>query len=208
MGAETQLTSVRLPAWTLAISASALIVFSLPELQAVLIFDRDAIARGEIWRLATGNLVHLSPTHLAYDLAAFAIAGTIIEICGYRLFPALVLASATLIGIVLLAETELHYFAGLSGVVAAAVTYLCLYGLFEQGAWRWLCVATLAGVIFKSGAELMLDTSLLLAVSTNEFLPVPLSHLAGTVTAMLLFAWTRNSTRVVHREHAPGIGDE
>jgi len=186
--AEAHLTAVRFPVWTLVICASAVLIFNSPELRTLLIYDRAAITHGELWRLVTGNLVHLSNTHLAYDLVAFLIAGTIIEIRCYRFFPTLCLSAAILIGIILYGvEPGMYFYAGLSGVVTAAITYLCLHGLTEKGMWRWLCAAMLAGVIAKIGIELMLDQSFLLSVGTEEFVPVPLSHLIGTVTAILLF---------------------
>lgn len=194
MDAEAHLTEVRFPVLTLAICAGAILIFIAPELGTLLIYDRAAITQGELWRLATGNLVHLSSTHLTYNLAAFLIAGTIIEIRGYRFFPILCLSAAVLIGIVLCGfEPAMYFYAGLSGVVTAAVTYLCLHGLSEKGAWRWLCAAMLAGLTAKIGVELMLGKSFLLAVSTEEFVSVPLSHLIGTVTAILLFVSMRLS---------------
>jgi len=197
--AKAHLTAARLPVWTLAICAGAVLTFIVPELKTLLIYDRAAIAHGEIWRIVSGNLVHLSTTHLAYNLAAFLIAGTIIEIRGYRYFPTLCLSVATLIGIILfVVEPAIYFYAGLSGVVTAAVTYLCLHGLTEKGTWHWLCAAMLVGVTTKLGIELMLGKSFLLTVSTEEFVPVPLSHLIGTVTAILLFVSMRLSASPGH----------
>ncbi len=192
MDAQAHLTAERLPVWTLAICAGAALLYSMPTLESLLIYDRAAIAHGELWRLATGNLVHLSPTHLAYDLGAFLIAGTIIEIRGYRFFPLLCLSATMLIGIAIFRfEPAIHFFGGLSGVVTAAVTYLCLHGLFEKGVWRWLCTTMLAGLTAKIGIELMLGHSFLLATSAEEFVSVPLSHLAGGITAIILFVTMR-----------------
>ena len=192
MEAEAQLTAARFPVWTLVICASAIFIFNFPELSAFLIYDRAAIAHGEIWRLITGNLVHLSFTHLAYNLVAFLIAGMIIEIRGYRFFATLCLSTAIFIGMILfVVEPAMYFYAGLSGVVTAAVTYLCLHGLTEKGTWRWLCAAMLVGITAKIGMELAFGKSFLLAVGTQEFVPMPLSHLIGTVTAILLFVFVR-----------------
>lgn len=194
MDAQAHLNAARFPVWTLAICACALFIFIVPGLGTLLIYDRAAIAHGELWRLVTGNLIHLSTAHLAYDLAAFLIAGTIIEIRGYRYFPMLCLSAAMLIGVAIFEfEPALKFYGGLSGVVTAAVAYLCLQGLTEKGTWRWLCAAMLAGLAAKIGIELVLGKSFLLAVSTEEFVPVPLSHLIGTVTAILLFVLMRLS---------------
>lgn len=170
------------------IGAVALIVFLFPQLGDRLIYDRAAIINGEIWRLLTGNLVHFSTAHLLYNLIAWLIAGTIIELQGYRLFPLLWLLSSLLIGIVLFTlKPELNLYAGLSGVVSAAVAYLCLHGITEKGVWRWLCAATLAGLIAKTIIELGTGSSVMILMSEESFVPVPLSHLAGIITALLLF---------------------
>jgi rhomboid family GlyGly-CTERM serine protease len=191
MDAATRLT-MRPPSWTLLICAGAALIFASPALGALLIYDRAGIAHGELWRLATGNLVHFSPAHLCFDLTAFFIAGAIIEVRGYRRFPVLCLAAATLIGIVLyFAEPAMYYYGGLSGVAMAAVTYLCLHGLTEKGAWHWLCAAVLAGVTAKLGFELAFGKSLLGEAGAQEFFPAPLSHLVGTITALLLFVFVR-----------------
>lgn len=197
MDAAARLTAARLPVWTLVICTSAVIVFGSAAIQAFLIYDRNAIAHGELWRLVTGNFSHFSTTHLVYDLVAFLIAGTIIEVRGYRYFSTLCLSAATLIGVVLFfAEPAMHYYAGLSGVATAAVAYLCLHGLTEKGTWRWLCAAMLLGLLAKIGIELALGRSLLFEIGAQEFMPVPLSHLVGAATALLLFVLVRLSELV------------
>jgi rhomboid family GlyGly-CTERM serine protease len=188
MEQETQLTVPRLPVWTLVICAFALLTFIVPQLGNLLIYDRAAIIHGELWRLLTGNLVHFSITHLVYNLTACLIAGSIIELRGYRIFPLLCLVSALFIGLTLfMFEPELHLYAGLSGVVSAAITYLCLHGMGEKGVWRWLCAATLAGLTAKTIIELESGSSVMLLMSEESFVPVPLSHLAGIVAALLFF---------------------
>ena len=197
MDAQAQLTASRLPVWTLAICACALLVFLVPGLATLLVYDRAAITHGELWRLVTGNLVHFSTTHLVYDLASFLIAGAIIEIRGYQYFPMLCLSAAMLIGVAVFSfAPELHFYGGISGIVTAAVTYLCLHGVSEKGTWRWLCAAMLAGLAAKFWIEIALGESLLLAVSTETFVPVPLSHLIGAITALLAFVLMRLSISI------------
>ncbi|MCR4300475.1 MAG: rhombosortase [Sulfuricaulis sp.] len=192
MEAAARLKAGRLPFWTLTICAGAVLIFLSSILESILIFDRTAIAHGEIWRLVTGNLVHFSALHLAYDLSVLFVAGAIIEIRGYRYYPVLCLTAALFIGIVLYrAEPDMLYFAGLSGVATAAIVYLCLHGLTEKGAWRWVCAAALFGLGIKFGIELTFNESLLFATGSREFLPAPLSHLVGAVTALFLFALSR-----------------
>lgn len=189
MAAQALLSTARRPVRTLAISAAALLVYFLPGLKPLLIYDRAAVAHGELWRLLTGNLVHLSNAHLTLDVAAFLIAGTIIEQRGYRHFTTLCVSAAALIGVAIyLFEPALQFYGGLSGVVTAAVVYLCLEGMTEQGSWRWLCAAMLAGLSAKLWIELASGKSLLLVIGGGNFVPVPLSHLTGAVVAVILFA--------------------
>jgi rhomboid family GlyGly-CTERM serine protease len=198
--AAARLTAVRLPLWTLAICAGAVLVFLSPFLESVLIYDRGAIAHGELWRLVTGNLVHYSAAHLGYDLLALLVAGTMIETSGYRHYPILCLAAAVFIGMVLYwAEPTMFYYAGLSGVATAAIVYLCLHGLSEKGAWRWVCAAALLGLGIKMGIEFTFNESLLFSAGSSEFLPVPLSHLVGAGVALFLFVLSRSSAKNYRR---------
>jgi len=201
--AAARLTATRFPVWTLAICTSAVLVFGSAAIQAMLIYDRNAIADGELWRFITGNITHFSTTHLDYDVVAFLIVGTIIEVRGYRYFSTLCLSAATLIGIVLyFAEPTMRYYAGLSGVATAAVAYLCLHGLTEKGTWRWLCVAVLVGLSAKIAIELAFGKSWLLETGMQEFVPVPLSHFVGASAALLLFALVRLSESGRSTRHA------
>lgn len=191
---------VRYPLWTLAMCAGAVLIFCLPSLATVLIYDRAAIAHGELWRFVTGNLVHYSAAHLGYDLLALLVAGTMIEISGYRHYPILCFASAACIGMVLYwTEPAMWYYAGLSGVATAAIVYLCLHGLAEKGAWRWVCAAVLPGLSIKVGIELTFNESLLFAAGSGEFLPAPLSHLVGAGAALFLFVLSRLRARNYRR---------
>ncbi len=47
--------------------------------QQLLVYERDAVAAGQWWRLLTGNLVHLGWTHLALNAAAMLIGARMFE---------------------------------------------------------------------------------------------------------------------------------
>lgn len=90
-------------------------------------YERSAVLQGQFWRLVTGNLVHIGPTHLALNLAGLAL------VCG--LYPKTLTArqwSATLficaltvtLGL-LVFSPQIAWYVGLSGV---------LHGLFVAGA--------------------------------------------------------------------------
>jgi rhomboid family GlyGly-CTERM serine protease len=191
--AAARLNPARLPAGTLLICAIACAVYSAPPLQALLIYDRAAIGDGELWRLVTGNLVHHSASHFAYDVVPLLIAGLLIEIQRHRHFIALCLLSGALIGLALyLGKPEVIEFGGLSGIVTAAVTFLCLHGLDKTGAWRWLCLVVLIILAAKIGAETAFGSSFVLGAGPQNFVPVPESHVIGAATALVLFLWVRH----------------
>lgn len=61
----------------------------------LLTYDRMSMAGGEWWRFITGHLVHWSPAHLLWDLAAFLILGAICELHTSRwLYAATIVATA------------------------------------------------------------------------------------------------------------------
>jgi rhomboid family GlyGly-CTERM serine protease len=189
-----RLSSARFPAGTLLICAAAGAVYGAPLFQAPLIYDRVAIGSGELWRLVTGNLVHLSTVHFVYNVMALLLAGALIEIQRHRHFLLLCLLSSALVGVALyFGRPEIAVFGGLSGIVTAAVTFLCLHGLENAGAWRWLCLAVLICLVVKIGVEMALGSSLLLPTEPENFVAVPESHAVGAVTALLLFLWSRRS---------------
>lgn len=194
MDTSARLISPKLPLTTLLLCVATGAVLALPPLQAALIYNRAAVEDGEIWRLITGNLVHLSPSHFLCNVAALIVIGTLIETRPCRHFPVLCLVSAALIGVMVYAlEPGLLVFGGLSGVVTAAVTFFCLRGLRETGARRWVCLAALACLVAKMGIELASGSSLLFlaGAADRDFVPVPLSHTVGAATAVLFFMFAR-----------------
>jgi rhomboid family GlyGly-CTERM serine protease len=115
-------------------------VWSLPLLLAALLlalqalglrdafeYRRAAVLHGQLWRLLTGNLVHLGWAHLLRDLAGlFLIWGLFAPRMRDRTWLALILACATAVGLGLLAfSPQVAWYVGISGV---------LFGLFCAGA--------------------------------------------------------------------------
>ncbi len=194
MDAAARLNLRHVPWVTLGLALATLLVHALPALGSLLVFDREAIAQGEWWRLWTGNLVHFSATHLGYDLLALLVAGVIVERDGAACYAALLAVSALVIGLVVLATLPaLRYFGGLSGVVVAVVVYLCLAGLRARGLWRAVCATVLGLVVLKLIVELATGEALLAGTLGDGIVAVPQSHVAGALCAAALFLlpWCR-----------------
>jgi rhomboid family GlyGly-CTERM serine protease len=115
-------------------------------------YDRAAILRGELWRLATGNLVHLGYPHLAFNVAGLALIAVLYarwaSVAGWLLGAA---AAALAVGIGMLAfDPDIDLYVGMSGM---------LHGLFAAGAILHTGLSTpmravlLAGLVAKLGYE-------------------------------------------------------
>jgi rhomboid family GlyGly-CTERM serine protease len=176
------------PLWTAAIAAAAIACFAIPQLAAALVYNREAIANGEMWRLVSGNLAHLSIEHFLRNLTAFVLIGVLTETSGYRYFGTLCLGSAALIGGVLyVLEPGLLVYGGLSGLVTAAIVYYCLHGLWESNVHRIVCSVVLICMAVKISLELKFGHSLF-DMEPQTLKLVPLSHVVGAASAGLLFA--------------------
>jgi len=179
------------PVVTLLVVAAGIATYVIPGLASQMVYDRSAILSGEVWRLLTGNWVHFSPSHLFYDLLALGIAGWIIERRGYPHFGHLCVLAAVGIGTALLAiRPEVQSYGGLSGVATGAITYLALRGLKEPGPWRWICVAGLVLIAGKVLLESLTGRFIIAAANSVPFVPLPLSHIVGALTASLIFWWS------------------
>ena len=182
----------QVPIVTLLVVAAAIATYVIPGLASQMVYDRAAILSGEVWRLLTGNWVHFSASHLFYDLLGLGIAGWIIERRGYPYFGLLCVLSALSIGTVLLAtRPEVQSYGGLSGVATAAIIFLALHGLKEPPPWRWICLAALVLIAGKVLLESITGRFIIAAADSVPFVPLPLSHIVGGLTAALLFWWSR-----------------
>ena len=107
-----------------AVAAAIAVLAGIVELagdpgRLALRYDRVAIAAGELWRLVTGHLVHLGPSHLAMNVLALAILAFVLPaLASWRLWLFAGLASALFIDVGLLAfHPEVVWYVGLSGVL-------------------------------------------------------------------------------------------
>lgn len=192
----------RLPIFTICVIALSVLASRMDALAALLVYDSDAIHKGEIWRLVTSHLVHFGAMHLIYNALAFGIAGWIIESKGDRCFKYSCLLSAFSIGVALMIfKPGMLYFGGLSGVACGAIMYGALLCLREKSPWPTVSRLTIVFLLVKIILELHTNGSLLPYGGRQIFVSVPLSHLVGGLTALSLFLLTRKNTlKHVHKE--------
>lgn len=97
-------------------------------------YDRDALGHGEIWRLATAHLVHLSAAHAALDIIALLLVGWIFGpyLRTRELVGLIVVAMVVIDASLWCLHPEVDRYAGLSGL---------LHAWFAAGATLWMLCA-------------------------------------------------------------------
>ncbi|WP_145928854.1 rhombosortase [Termitidicoccus mucosus] len=182
----------RFPLVTLALAALALLAAALPPaFTDALQFDRDAIARGELWRFLTAHLTHFGVSHLRWDVFALLLLGTMAEGKSRRDWLAALAVSAPAITLLVWAlQPHFTHYRGLSGLDCAAygviVGHLFRDGLRARHHFTLaLAVLAFAAALAKCAYELATGTAFFVG-ATTAFAPVPLAHLAGVLTGALV----------------------
>ncbi len=168
---------VRPPWLTLALGVLLLGLFAVAgPMPEGLIFDRQAIAAGEWWRLATGHLVHADGRHLGANVLALMIIGAVLEsdlrlgartLAVFNLF-AMFAINAVLWRIV----PELAWYCGFSGVLNALFV-AAVYGQWRKTAnpvFGFLALGGLAKIALETwNAGAILPTSSLPSITEAHF---------------------------------------
>ena len=173
---------------TLLVASAALAVFAFPSLADALLYRRTELAAGQLWRLWTGHLVHFGWQHLAADLAVFLAAGIWLESITPRTARVfLALTPAAISGLLFLADPQLAFYGGLSGVAVGVLVLLALVQLrCDRASPRWFWPAVLALVVLKVGSEAF-SAAPLVASFGPDIKVSTLAHLGGIACALL--AW-------------------
>ncbi|MFT3831146.1 MAG: rhombosortase [Opitutaceae bacterium] len=173
---------------TLFVAAVALVVARLPQLTESLLYRRDELLAGQLWRLWTGHLVHFGWRHLLADTAVLLMSGLWLERLApraTRLF--LVFAPPAISTLLFVADPHLAFYGGLSGVAVGLVVLLALVQLRrDRLAPRWLWPAVLALVAGKVALEAFTNTPLVSDFAADIKVS-SLAHLGGIACA--LSAW-------------------
>ncbi len=183
----------RIPINTICVLALCIVSSKVNALASLFVYDREAILRGELWRLITSHFVHFGNMHLIYNLLVFGIIGWIIEYKKYQYLKLLFFLMACSISTTLLVfEPNMIYYGGLSGIACGSIIYCSLLYLHNPPPWRTISILSIIFLLVKISLEIYTNGSLLPYWGTQGFIPVPLSHIAGSLTAFMLFPLTRN----------------
>ena len=122
--------------WPFLLTAGLAILLQLggPDSVALFRFDRADVAPGQLWRVMTGNFLHLGVAHLLMNLAGLALLG----IAGRNLFSgyqwAIILLFSLLgtgVGLYFLSP-GITWYVGLSGVLHGLILALCVALIAHQ----------------------------------------------------------------------------
>ncbi len=165
-----------LPWQTLLLSSVALMAYiaqgPAPE---TWVFDRAAIADGELWRLITGHWVHGGPSHAFWNIAALILLGLLFERClQWFLLIALLAGTVAVDAWLWWGNSSLAYYCGLSGILNG----LLFVGLarFWQVYKHPLVLFTALAAVLKIAVEILVGQGL---VIQTVWPSVPTAHAAG-----------------------------
>ena len=150
-----RLSQLGRPAWYfLAVAVAALIAQLVPMVREALIYDREAIAAGQLWRGWTGHVVHFGWPHFCADTGLLLIIGWTIG----REFPraswvGLLALPPVISAAIFVFDPGMTRYAGLSAV------NLGLLLLLAARSWKgnvrdWFWPAIVAIYVFELGYEI------------------------------------------------------
>lgn len=176
------------PAVTVLAAAAGLALALLPDAAALLVYDRDRVLNGDIWRLATGHAVHFSWSHAAWNLALFSVAGGWLERRDRARYLWLLALTVLASGLYfLIGLPEMARYGGLSGLISAVVVSLCLTGMRNGGPARAIWAAILLLFVAKVGYEILVGQVLFAAPGATPFQVAPAAHIIGAAAATTLY---------------------
>ena len=185
---DSQPAAIERPAvpWgTVVLFLLALAALGVPRVSDGLIYDRDLILRGQLWRAWTGHFVHFGFSHFFWDFAVFLPAGIWLERAWPVLARGFFLICPLVISVCLLGfDPTLARYAGISGLATGVLVLLALRQLDRRpGEPRWFWFAVLALVALKIGRELVSGAPLLVT-DFATVRTVPWAHVVGAAAAI------------------------
>ncbi|MGD8639760.1 MAG: rhombosortase [Gammaproteobacteria bacterium] len=164
-------------------------------------FDRNAILSGEVWRIFTGHLAHLSWKHLLMNVLGLALVWALFDRClSTKRWLHTILYSALGISLMLLViDSHLRWYVGLSGVLHGMFMVGVLYDL-KSGRWdaKLLLLLIIAKLLYEQlvgplpGSEKTVGGSVVVD-----------AHLFGAITGIITYMVFRrvDSRSVVAHQH-------
>jgi rhomboid family GlyGly-CTERM serine protease len=192
--ARQGVTAVSVPWGFLLVAAASAVSILTPAWRELLVYNRDAVNAGELWRLWTGNIVHFGWLHFLADTGLWLIIGWFVE----RAHPKAALISLLLIplsvtGAVYYFEPDMIRYAGLSGMNVGYLVFLALTGW--QKSWKdWFWPAVLGIHVL----ELILESTWghgMIQFDDPTVRVATIAHVGGIVFGIVLWLWLNAARR-------------
>jgi rhomboid family GlyGly-CTERM serine protease len=166
-------------------------------------YDRTGIEHGQIWRLFTGNFVHLGTGHLLEDMAGLLLLWLLFEdvLAGWRM-PAVVCAGALGVGLgLLIGDPQVDWYVGISGALDTLWAVGSLGLIRKRDRFGWMLAAVLVAKLIYEQAFGALPFS---SVSSGGLVIVD-AHLYGAfVGALVGFGEALPWHRIMRRSRQSG----
>ena len=131
-----------LPWFCLGVALAASIIQLVPAWRAALLYDRTALAHGEVWRAWTGHFVHFGWPHFVIDTGLLVILGWLME-SRYPWFTrlSLLLMPLFISAAIYVFEPDVTRYGGLSAVNLGLLLYFAVQGWRRDWTdWFWPAV--------------------------------------------------------------------
>jgi rhomboid family GlyGly-CTERM serine protease len=183
--------------WPLLVIVAPCLLLSMGggPVRQVLQYDRVAILHGQLWRIFTGNFVHLGWGHVGEDMTGYILLCLLLEdvLPGWRR-PVLVALGSLGVGIgLLLGDPELSWYVGVSGALNALWIAGAMLLMYRRDWIGWLLAVFL---VLKLIYE-QLRGPLPWSVATTGGPVAVDSHLYGAFTGVILgcgiLVWTQRA---------------
>jgi rhomboid family GlyGly-CTERM serine protease len=152
--------------------------------RVLLRYDREAIFHGQVWRLLTGNFVHLGTGHLLEDMAGMVLLWLLFEdvLPDWRT-PIAVLTGSLAVGLGLLAANpDVDWYVGISGALDTLWVAGSLGLIHRRDRFGWILATVLLAKLLY---EQLLGPLPFSNVSTGGSVVVD-AHLYGALAGALI----------------------
>lgn len=179
------------PWWSIVLTIGCIAVMLTPSVAELFVYDRAALARGELWRIFTAHAVHYSVPHLLNNMLVLVPAALLTEMRYRKDLVHVLVISAVAIGLTIFVfEPGIARYAGASGISMGMLTFVALRGIADKGRWRLVCLFVLAVVIAKLAAESLFGWQPINWERESGFVTVTLAHVAGAACGFLVW-WVK-----------------
>lgn len=200
---------MKLPRLTLATAALAVAFFILPGAGESLAWDRNAGGLTSWVTALTAHLTHWDLSHLFFDLLAWIVLGSMVEMHARRLWIWTIGLSVPLVSLfVLLAAPDVWIYRGLSGLDSALfiTTALMIHDRARQQGNRgmkWIAVGCILALLAKIAWEW--STGSPIFARGGDFTAVPQAHLAGALAGLIAIGVQKVRFRSNRHSNRPSV---